>query len=608
MVMDEDIGFQIKGPFRGVNRAVEQSMLQSNEAWDALNVSLYAGTIRKRDGWRQCCLAPNEGRILGIYNYLKSTGSGISPITLAKADDVLYSVVNWTPTQIASGLSGTNLASMLTMNNRVYYADGANFKVTDGITAFSAQIAQPSAAPTVATGSSGILYGEYDYKVTFYSSSWGQESPASAASTVVDVKNEQAALTNIPLTPGGGDTRVTGRRIYRRRVSASESLWHLVHEIDDITTGSWDDNVRDVDVDPLTIAPLTYSSSLPNHKFLAYQSGVLFAAGATGEGEQTQLYYSRPDMPYSMTQYLSVGSGHDTDAITGLAAFQGVLVIFKYNSIWILTGNSSDTFSLSKVVPGIGCRSHHSIVDAGEALYFLGEDGFYVFDGAMARKVSGATTADPVGPIIRDRNYARDEFCVGIYDPYNQAIMWSYSSGAYGAENDQILVYWIENSRRCGYPSWTTWQFNLSSNQYVTSWGLVSSSSTLQRYIMIGFKTGDLAMWGFQGDGDDATPINCYWTTGRYDCGYPQMWKVWGEFTLELTEEDDPSTLGINYDLYTQNGQESDSLPTHTTSDPICRRRFARYSPYLALTFVSNNAQPLEISSWTVEARLAGRL
>lgn len=598
---NQDTTLRVAGPFRGINLSMHPGHLEWTEAWDCLNISLYSGTIKKRDGWRPKAFMANESLILGIYNYLKSTATGISIIHLVKAGSVLYKVVDWDDTELQTGLSASNLASMITMNNRVYYADGANFKVTDGTSVFNAQIAQPSAAPSVATGSSGVLYGDYDYKVTFYSTTWGQESPASAASTVVSVKNQQAALTSIPLAPGGGDARVTGRRIYRRKVSASESLWHLVHYIADITTATWNDNVRDVDAEPLTISPLSYSSTLPNFRFLAYQSGVLFASGATGEGELTRLYYSRPDQPYSMTQYLEIGSGHDTDPVTGLSAFQGVLVVFKANSIWILTGNSSDTFSLTKVVPGIGCRSHHSIVDGGEALYFLGEDGFYLFDGAIARKISGATTADPIGPLARTRNRARDEFCVGVFDPHHQAIMWSFSPQDYDV-NNLILVYWLENSKRVQFPSWTPWSLHLGTQQYITAWGSVTDPDTEERYPVFGLPNGTLGHWGFDGDGDDTTEIECFWTTGKYDLGCPELWKTWGEFTLDMTAQNDPSTFTITYGL--DGGQGN--LASHTTSDPVCRRRFARYSRELYLIFYSNNSKPMELLSWTIEAGLAG--
>ncbi len=72
----------------------------------------------------------------------------------------------------------------------------------------------------------------------------------------------------------------------------------------------------------------------------------------------------------------AVGTGQ---IVTGLATFQGMLVVFCNNVIIFYSGSdpaTPSTFSVQKVIHGIGCVSHDTIQGTGNDMIFLSQFGF----------------------------------------------------------------------------------------------------------------------------------------------------------------------------------------------------------------------------------------
>lgn len=100
-------------------------------------------------------------------------------------------------------------------------------------------------------------------------------------------------------------------------------------------------------------------------------------------------------------------------------------------------------FDPDVVEPERGCYVPNSIIQVGNLVYFLAEDGFYVFDGAKALpigegKVDKTFFAD-LHEIYRSRMSA-------TIDPINKLIIWAYPSIASAGELDKLMIYnWVEN-------------------------------------------------------------------------------------------------------------------------------------------------------------------
>jgi hypothetical protein len=569
-----------KGPFVGLRTRDDQSLLSHREASDLLNVRMDAGTIRKREGWTN--KETVSGAILGMHDYLQNDGTVLH---LVKAGSTLQKLSSWSATQIATGLHATNLADFATVNNRAYYVDGANIKVTDGTTVYDAQIARPN-APSVATGDPSVLTGDFDYKVTFYSSGWGQESPASDATAVVSPISDEVDLTSIPTSADG---RVDQRRIYRRNVSANEQSWHLVHTITNDVDTSWADTVRDNDVDLTHIAPLSFSEDITTFDFrlMAYQAGVLFVAS----GDSPRIYFTRADEPWTIDNYITLGSEGDNELVTGLASFQGTLVVFKEKSIWILSGNTVETFFARKQISGVSTRAHHSIVPVDDLLFFLGERGFYAFDGQQVTELS-----EPIRPDVTSRNYNRDSFCVGVHDYKNAAVVWSFTDSG-SSSNDKTYAYYYDNSRRMQRHSWAKWDMGTW-----TSAALLTDGTTRERFRVIGFSGGNIAQ--ISGTTDDNAAIECYWETGKFDGGAPGRLKLWGELQTEL----EPQSSGnprVSY--YLDAATSGELAQVLNGGDAVHRTRLRRRSRDLKLRFWEDSTGDFELVSWRLTSVAVGR-
>ena len=86
-----------------------------------------------------------------------------------------------------------------------------------------------------------------------------------------------------------------------------------------------------------------------------------------------------------------------------------------------------------------GCPAPGSIVQLGNLVYFLGEDGFYVFDGTMSRPI-GANRVDKT--VFADLDQANLARIVGTVDPINKLILWAYpGSGNSGGNPNHLVIY-----------------------------------------------------------------------------------------------------------------------------------------------------------------------
>lgn len=82
------------------------------------------------------------------------------------------------------------------------------------------------------------------------------------------------------------------------------------------------------------------------------------------------------------------------DEVTGLAAYNDLLIIFGRNSIVVYSGAASPaSMTLSDTISGVGCLSHRSIKDTGTDLVYLSQTGLRSF----SRTVQGG--AMPVSDV-----------------------------------------------------------------------------------------------------------------------------------------------------------------------------------------------------------------
>lgn len=572
----------VSGPFVGMDRTQNSRRLSTKEAYDAYNVDLDRSTIRGRRGFGAGATAPNGSPVESQFDYRKLDGTRVH---LVKAGDQLYSLSGSTFTAIGGAvLEADNLAQFVVVGGKCYFTHGGTPKVTDGESLYDWRIEGPSYAPDLTGTTGGLLTGLYDYKITFYSSAWGLESPASpptdeADSLVPGVKTSAIELVDQWVTfsnlPTSGDSRVDKIRFYRRKVSSAESDWYFVEEIP-MGAGGWVDQTPDVDRG-LTIAPLTYTDNYPEARLCAHNLGVTYLAGIADD--PSSLWYTREG---SMAVFDRLVLDDDGGEISGLLSFQGQLVVFTTRSIWLLSGVPPSSHSLRRLVRDRGCLAPFSIVPVDSMVYFLSENGVYAWTGSGVMEVSR-----PVKPMWLARNYSLDWKIKGVHDITSSSVWWSYGTSSQ-TTTSSILTYFYRNSAIAGKPSWTRWEI-----PDAIGFDQITDTTTNSRRVHAGFSDGRVAAYD-SADDDNGEEIEWHWQTGDEDADSPTLKKHWGEMTVE-TDSDADGYIDVEVSI--------DGGPLEPIGSPSeIRESFRRFSPRMhgsqrALKF--NCTGDAELVSWS---------
>jgi len=227
---------------------------------------------------------------------------------------------------------------------------------------------QPAAC-SAAAGAAGTLSGSYSYRVAFRNSTNVTESLASAAVTV-SLTSQQGSLSSIPVST---DQQVNQRRIYRK--DPGSSLYRYLADINDNTTTTYTDNTASITTNEIIndyrgdLEPCRYCEVFGNRVWFAnsqtYSSGLYFSEAGTFD--------------FPAANLIQVDRG-DGDEITGIKAAFGGLVIFKRRAIHFLTGDGPTSYQVRPVVVGRGTVSAQTVKKTPKGLYFLADDGVYLWD------------------------------------------------------------------------------------------------------------------------------------------------------------------------------------------------------------------------------------
>lgn len=100
-------------------------------------------------------------------------------------------------------------------------------------------------------------------------------------------------------------------------------------------------------------------------------------------------------------------------------------------------------FRFDEIDRSRGCSAPGSIVNTGQLVAFLAEDGWYVCDGQSVQPI-GSGKIDKWFFSQVDQTYLSR--ITGTADPINKLIIWSFPTGATGATPDKVLIWnWALN-------------------------------------------------------------------------------------------------------------------------------------------------------------------
>jgi len=321
----------------------------------------------------------------------------------------LYEYATFVPTQFA------NSVELYRMYRGEWYflasiVDPLNAAVSwhhDGIYDLSAV---GTVQPTPINRASGFQ-GAITYYLTFYDPQTGYESPPQVIANTTLTRAPDIRTTVAPVPPATWTfqreqgvvlsgipipTTNVVKRLYR--LGGSLTVPTLVTEL----FGAASDYVDVAADDAIDGRLLDLNNGLPptDIKYVIESNAVLF--GASG----SKVFYSKVGDWGSWPAFYFI---EYSQAVTGLAAVVGGVLVFTENKTHLITGESHTRFSTRELCADVGCLSHDTIQTAKGTAIWLGHNGLYTSAGTtpktLTRHLLGRYNPFPVDSALVDRVY-----------------------------------------------------------------------------------------------------------------------------------------------------------------------------------------------------------
>lgn len=233
----------------------------------------------------------------------------------------------------------------------------------------------------------------------------------------------------------------------------TNQFWDMVKFADNIIVTNGVDPIKYWDTGA-SAEFTTLASAAPLAKYLAVsQHGFLFAGNIVIDGriEPESVQWSANQDPFTWPEPGSLEAQQklsdyvpltgDTGQIMGLVPdlANASIAIFREFGISRATFTGDPPFSFDVVEGAKGTPASKSIVQDGNLCYYLGQDGFYVFDGLNSTNISFGKVSEFFNNDLDKSSYHR---IIGMKDAKQSIIMWAYPSNTSTNGNpNRILIY-----------------------------------------------------------------------------------------------------------------------------------------------------------------------
>lgn len=221
----------------------------------------------------------------------------------------------------------------------------------------------------------------------------------------------------------------------------------------------------------------------------------------------------------SGANYIDVNKG-DGDKITGLAKYQGVVIIFKERSIFQMNLSSTGVPTITQITQATGAVSHKSIDNVENDVFYLSRKGYYVLGNEpnFLNTIRSNELSNRINPIIQTINPAQAQNAASIFSDFK-----FYTSFATGGNdyNNQTLIY----DRR--YLAWSKVDY-MDANSWTEF-----IDTTGQKHLYFAddnqAKVFEVVEGNYSANG---TPINSYWISKSFDANNFDEYKRWLDVTI----------------------------------------------------------------------------
>ncbi len=132
--------------------------------------------------------------------------------------------------------------------------------------------------------------------------------------------------------------------------------------------------------------------------------------------------------------------------ITGIVGGEHGYIFQEYAIRRMTPSSGRLIFTFDKISNDIGCKSPRSIVQHGNKIFFLANDGFYILEGDQLAPI-GAQRVNKT--FLKDCHPEQIENVQAAIDPKNQIIMWFYTDvkgRKYNPATNKVMIYnWLAN-------------------------------------------------------------------------------------------------------------------------------------------------------------------
>jgi hypothetical protein len=137
------------------------------------------------------------------------------------------------------------------------------------------------------------------------------------------------------------------------------------------------------------------------------------------------------DVVFQVKEYFTFSEASG-QSVVGQLEFRDRNLFFLSGSVWQLVGDTAENYTAVPITRNIGCVSALSIRETPYGVIWLSNDGFYLYDGTSAQKIS-----DKIDPILQEMLYSYET------NPYmiDRNRMWD--ACAVTNIHDQTYVAWI---------------------------------------------------------------------------------------------------------------------------------------------------------------------
>jgi hypothetical protein len=390
---------------------------------------------------------------------------------------------------------------------------------------FRLGIPAPGSAPTTTVSGSASTTqtpNDVSYVYTFVSS-FGEEGPPSAPSTIIELTDTQTVVVDVPSFPTSGaftDNRNFNagakKRLYRSNTGSTNTTFQFVAETDYTNTTITDNKDADElgEVLPSSdwIGPPDDDTSLypdgPMINLIPLAQGVM--AGFTGK----RFCLSEPFLPHAWPISYRITLEEDIVAIASTA--NGVAALTN-GQPYFITGTDPSAMVSVRIDFAQACVNRSSVVDMGDYVLYAGPDGLCAVQSASGSVVTKGLISVPQWNSdffpTQIKAFYHEGTYVAFYQDGSTNAGWIYDPRS---ENATLTTFTTSSVVQGGYTIPKTGELHIIIGTRVKKFRGDTSSRTLK------FKSKKFVT---------PTPLSMAWVSVHAD-SYPAVVKVFADGTL----------------------------------------------------------------------------